>query len=487
MSQIMQITYQQLLRNKCLVNGQWLGNAHNPVFNPATGEQIGETPSLDQADIIAAVEAAEAAFPSWSARLAKDRAKIMRRWSDLLLEHIDDLALILTSEQGKPIAEARGEIVASAAQIEFFGEEAKRIYGTTIPSHVEGAHVIVNRQPIGVCAAITPWNFPASMIARKVAPALAAGCTVVCKPAPDTPLIALALAFLALEAGVPAGVLNLVTGDAKLIGNILTSHPAIRLVSFTGSTDVGKLLMSQAASTVKKLSLELGGNAPFIVFDDADLDAAIQGALAVKYRNMGQTCVSANRLYIQSGIYDRFAEQLSERVAQFTVGNGIDTSVSQGPLVNAAAVSKVERHVQDALAKGANLVAGGKRHALGGNFFEPTVMTNISSDMLVCREETFGPLAALIRFESEEELISLANDSVSGLAAYFYTRDLGRALRLSDRLESGMIGVNSTQIVAETVPFGGVKQSGLGREGSHFGIEEVTEVKYILLGGLNAL
>ncbi|QWK80912.1 NAD-dependent succinate-semialdehyde dehydrogenase [Ochrobactrum sp. BTU1] len=482
----MQITNQQLLRTQCLVDGKWLGDAVTPVFNPATAEQIGATPSLDQKDIVAAVEAAEAAFPDWSNRLAKDRAKIMRHWSDLLLENIDDLALILTSEQGKPIAEARGEITASAAQIEFFGEEAKRIYGTTIPTHVEDARIIVNRQPIGVCAAITPWNFPASMIARKVAPALAAGCTVVCKPAPDTPLIALALASLAVEAGIPAGVLNIVTGDAKMIGNILTTHPAIRLVSFTGSTDVGKLLMSQAASTVKKLSLELGGNAPFIVFDDADLDAAIQGALAVKYRNMGQTCVSANRLYIQSGIYDQFSARLAERVAQFTVGNGLDTSVSQGPLVNAAAVSKVERHIEDALAKGANLIAGGKRHELGGNFFEPTVMTEISSDMLVCREETFGPLAALIRFESEDELIQMANDSVSGLAAYFYTRNLGRALRLSDKLESGMVGVNSTQLVAETVPFGGVKQSGLGREGSHFGIEEVTEVKYILLGGLNA-
>jgi len=483
----MQIRYQQLLRSQCLVDGQWTGEGQVPVYNPATGEEIGRTPALEKAEIVAAVEAAEAAFPTWSKRLAKDRARIMRRWADLLLEHSEDLATILTSEQGKPIAEARGEIAASAAQIEFFGEEAKRVYGTTIPTHVEDARIVVNRQPVGVCAAITPWNFPASMIARKVAPALAAGCTVVCKPAPDTPLIALAIAALAVEAGVPAGALNVVTGDANMIGTVLTSHPAVRLVSFTGSTAVGKLLMSQAASTVKKVALELGGNAPFIVFDDADLDAALQGALASKYRNMGQTCVSSNRMYVQAGVYDRFAAQLSARVAQFTVGNGLDTSIGQGPLVNAAAVNKVERHIEDATAKGAKLLTGGRRHSLGGNFFEPTVMTGVTADMLVCNEETFGPLAALIRFETEEDVIRLANDSVCGLAAYVYTRDLGRALRLSDALESGMVGVNSTQIVAETVPFGGVKQSGLGREGSHFGIEEVTEVKYILLGGLGSV
>jgi succinate-semialdehyde dehydrogenase/glutarate-semialdehyde dehydrogenase len=473
-----------LLKQQCYIDGAWVGEPSCPVRDPATGEIIAKVPDLGAAETRTAIEAAERAFKSWSGLLAKERSAILRRWFELQVEHADDLARLMTAEQGKPLAEARGEAVYAASFTEFYAEEAKRIYGEIIPTHRKSGRILVEKQPIGVVGAITPWNFPLAMITRKVSPALAAGCTVVCKPAPETPLSALALMELAVRAGFPPGVLNIVTGDAVAIGGELTANPTVRLITFTGSTEVGRILMRQSADTIKKLSLELGGNAPFIVFDDADLDAALDGVTASKYRNMGQTCVCANRILVQDGIYDRFAAALAERVDCFKVGPGLDEGVTQGPLINEAGLAKVQAHVEDALAKGAVLAAGGHRHALGGTFFEPTVLTGVTTKMQVSQEETFGPVAALFRFDSEQEAIDMANDTPFGLAAYCYTRDLGRAWRVSEALEYGIVGVNEGLFSTEVAPFGGVKQSGLGREGSHHGIEEFVEMKYILMGGI---
>ncbi len=473
-----------LLKSQCYVNGQWVGEGAAIVDNPATGEVLAKVPEMGAADATAAVEAAEAAFAPWARKLAKERSTILRKWFELIMANQEDLAQIMTAEQGKPLAEARGEVAYAASFVEFYAEEAKRIYGETIPSPFPNSRIIVQKQPIGVCAAITPWNFPAAMITRKCAPGLAAGCTFVVKPAPDTPLTALALAALAERAGMPGGVLNIVTGDAAAIGGVFTSHPAVRFVGFTGSTPVGKLLMRQAAETVKKVGLELGGNAPFIVFDDADLDAAVQGAVIAKYRNMGQTCVCTNRLYVQEGIHDRFVEKFAAEVIKLKVGNGAEVGVTQGPLINGRAVEKVERHVQDAVAKGAKVVVGGGRHALGRTFFEPTVLTGVTTKMLVTREETFGPVASVYKFKDEADVIAQANATQYGLASYFYTKDLGRAFRVAEALEYGMVGVNAAILGTEVAPFGGVKESGLGREGGRHGMEEFIEHKYVLLGGL---
>ena len=464
-----------LLVTRCYVDGAHVGDGNDPVDDPATGERLALVPRFGAAEATAAVEAASAAFPGWAGRLAKDRSKILRRWFDLIVENREDLALILTSEQGKPLAEALGEIDYGASYVEFYAEEAKRVRGETLPSHRLDARVLVLRQPVGVVAAITPWNFPSAMITRKVAPALAAGCTVVIKPAPETPLSALALTVLAERAGLPKGVFNVITGDAPAIGGVLTSHPAVRVVGFTGSTEVGKLLMRQSAGTVKKVALELGGNAPFIVFDDADVDAAVEGAIIAKFRNAGQTCVCANRIYAQAGVYDRFVEKLSAAVAGLRVGVGTEAGVVQGPLINDEAVAKVERHLADATAKGAAIVTGGNRHALGRTFFEPTVLAGVTADMAVAREETFGPLAPVFRFETEAEAIAAANATEFGLAAYVYTRDVGRVFRVGEGLEYGMVGVNSGILSSELAPFGGIKESGNSREGSHHGIEEFLE------------
>ncbi|MEM8877911.1 MAG: NAD-dependent succinate-semialdehyde dehydrogenase [Pseudomonadota bacterium] len=479
-----QLERPDLLRSQCYVNGQWIGSSTDPVTNPATGDRITAVPYLGASEANDAVERAHEAFAGWAKMLAKERANILRRWFELMIANKEDLAKIMTAEQGKPLAEARGEIDYAASFIEFFAEEAKRIYGETIPSHRPDGRIVVLRQPIGVVAAITPWTFPAAMITRKVAPGLAAGCTTVVKPAPDTPLSALALAVLADEAGIPPGVLNIITGDAVEIGKVLTGHDKVRAIGFTGSTPVGKLLMKQASDSVKKVSLELGGNAPFIVFDDADLDAAVQGAMASKFRNAGQTCVCANRIYVQDGVYDAFAEKFAAEVVKLKVGDGMEVGVTTGPLINAAAIDKVETHIADAVGMGAQLVTGGKRHSLGGTFFEPTVLKNVTTRMLITREETFGPVAPLFRFHTEEEVIGMANDTPFGLAAYFYARDVGRCFRVAEALEYGIIGVNEGIISTEVAPFGGVKQSGLGREGSHHAIEEYTELKYVLMGGL---
>jgi succinate-semialdehyde dehydrogenase/glutarate-semialdehyde dehydrogenase len=474
-----------LLVDRCYVGGAWIGEPVDTVDNPATGETLSRVPRFGEAEAVKAVERAETAFKDWSRKLAKERSVVLRRWFDLIIANKEDLALIMTSEQGKPLAEARGEVDYAASFVEFYAEEAKRVYGETIPSHRADARIVVLRQPIGVIAAITPWNFPAAMITRKVAPALAAGCTAVIKPAPETPLTALALGVLAERAGMPAGVLNIITGDAPAIGGVLTSHPAVRFVGFTGSTEVGKLLMRQAASTVKKVGLELGGNAPFVVFDDADLDAAVEGAIISKFRNMGQTCVCANRIYAQEGIYDDFVSKLAKKVMDLKVGNGVEVGVQQGPLITMEAVDKVERHIADAVGQGAKVVAGGKRHALGRSFFEPTVLANVTTTMLVTREETFGPLAPVYRFTDEADVVEQANATQYGLAAYFYARDLGRVFRVAEALEYGMVGVNTGLIATEVAPFGGVKESGIGREGSRHGMEEFVEMKYILLGGLD--
>jgi succinate-semialdehyde dehydrogenase/glutarate-semialdehyde dehydrogenase len=441
-------------------------------------------PDFGETETRAAVAAAERAFPVWSRMLAKERSKIVRRWYELMMEHADELALLLTNEQGKPLAEAKGEIVYAAGFVEFFAEEAKRINGETIPTFKSDARVVVIKQPVGVVAAITPWNFPCAMITRKVAPALAVGCTVVCKPASETPLSALALAELAERAGMPKGVFNVITGKASAIGKELTSSTAVRMLTFTGSTEIGRVLMGQCAPTIKKLGLELGGNAPFIVFDDADLDKAVQGAMASKYRNAGQTCVCANRIYVQAGVYDAFADKLSAQVKKMKVGSGTEEGVTTGPLINKAAVEKVEEHVADALKHGAKVILGGKRHPLGGNFFEPTILADVTSDMLVAREETFGPVAPLFRFEKEEDVVRMANDTPFGLAAYFYSRDIGRVWRVGEALECGIIGINEGLISNEVAPFGGFKESGLGREGSTHGVEEFLEIKYMLMGGL---
>jgi succinate-semialdehyde dehydrogenase/glutarate-semialdehyde dehydrogenase len=477
---------QTLTRQQCFIDGRWTGDPSDPVFNPATGAAIARVPRLGAPETREAIEAAHRALPAWSGLLAKERSAILRRWYELQMAHAEELAQLMTSEQGKPLAEARGEVAYGAAFVEFFAEEAKRVYGETIPTHRRDGRIVVQMQPIGVVGAITPWNFPFAMITRKVSPALAVGCTAVVKPAPDTPLTALALAELARQAGIPSGVLNVITGDAEAIGKELTSNPIVRAITFTGSTRVGKILMEQSASTVKKVSLELGGNAPFIVFDDADLDKAVEGALASKYRNMGQTCVCANRILVQEGIYEAFAEKLAGRVAKMKVGPGTEEGVVQGPLINEAGLRKVEAHVQDALSKGASAVVGGKRHALGQTFFEPTVLVNVTRDMQVASEETFGPVAPLFRFKTEEEVVAFANDTPFGLAAYVYTRDVGRAWRMSERLEFGIVGVNEGVVATEAAPFGGVKESGLGREGSRHGVEEFLEMKYIFFGGLSA-
>jgi succinate-semialdehyde dehydrogenase/glutarate-semialdehyde dehydrogenase len=474
-----------LLMDRCLIGGEWVGQPVDPVDNPATGEILSRVPRFGAREAAEAVEKAEAAFKSWSKKLAKERSQIMRRWFDLMIANKEDLALIMTSEQGKPLAEARGEVEYAASFVEFYAEEAKRVYGETIPSHRPDARIVVIRQPIGVIAAITPWNFPAAMITRKVAPALAAGCTAVIKPAPETPLTALALGVLAERAGIPAGVLNIITGDAPAIGGVLTSHPAVKFVGFTGSTEVGKLLMKQASSTVKKVGLELGGNAPFIVFDDADVDAAVEGAIVSKFRNMGQTCVCANRIYAQEGIYEAFVERLATKVSEMKVGVGTEPGVVQGPLITMEAIDKVERHIADAVGQGAKILVGGKRHTLGRSFFEPTVLAGVTTGMLVTREETFGPLAPVYRFKDEADVVEQANATEFGLAAYFYARDLGRVFRVAEALEYGMVGVNTGLLATEVAPFGGVKESGIGREGSRHGLEEFTEIKYMLLGGLD--
>ncbi|MEW5729079.1 MAG: NAD-dependent succinate-semialdehyde dehydrogenase [Pseudomonadota bacterium] len=478
----------QLLRTQAYVDGAWIdadGGATFAVTDPADGAVVARVADLGGAETRRAIEAAGRAFPAWKARTAKERAAILRRWHDLILAAQDDLAVLMTAEQGKPLAEAKGEVVYGAAFVEWYAEEAKRVYGDVIPENAPGRRILATREPIGVVAALTPWNFPNAMITRKCAPALAAGCTVVVKPAEDTPLSALALAELADRAGIPPGVFNVVPcSDPAPVGAELTANPIVRKLSFTGSTEVGKLLMKQCADTMKKVSFELGGNAPFIVFDDADLDAAVAGAIASKYRNTGQTCVCANRILVQAGIHDAFAAKLAEAVGRLTVGAGLRGATQQGPLINAQAVAKVERHIADAIAKGARVVTGGKRHALGGTFFEPTILTGVTSDMLCAREETFGPVAPLFRFETEDEAVRMANDTEFGLAAYFYSRDLGRCLRVAGALEYGIIGVNEGIISTEVAPFGGMKESGIGREGSYHGIEEYLEVKYICLGGL---
>ncbi|MGY2492876.1 NADP-dependent succinate-semialdehyde dehydrogenase [Cupriavidus sp. CP313] len=474
-----------LLRQQCYIDGQWVdADNHIEVTNPATGERVGRVPALGAAQTRQAIEAANRALPAWRARTAKERSALLRKWFDLLLANQEDLARIMTAEQGKPIAEARGEIAYAASFIEWFAEEGKRIYGETIPAPVTTQRLVVTKEPVGVCAAITPWNFPAAMITRKAAPALVAGCTMVLKPASQTPLTALALVALAERAGIPPGVLSVVTGSAGAIGDELSSNPLVRKLTFTGSTEVGRKLMAQTASTVKKVSMELGGNAPFIVFDDADLDAAVEGAIVSKYRNAGQTCVCANRLYVHSKVYDAFAEKFVKAVHALKVGNGMDDGVRIGPLIDDKAVAKVEKHIADAVSKGANVAHGGQRHALGQHFFEPTVLTGVTADMLVAREETFGPLAPLFRFETEEEVIAMANDTEFGLASYFYARDLGRVWRVSERLDYGMVGVNTGLVANEMSPFGGVKQSGVGREGSHYGLEEYLVIKYTCMAGI---
>ncbi|HUO18805.1 MAG TPA: NADP-dependent succinate-semialdehyde dehydrogenase [Steroidobacteraceae bacterium] len=474
-----------LLHTRAFVGGKWLDAASGAtvqVHNPATREPIGTVPGMGAAETRRAIEAAAEAFPAWAARTARERALILRRWYDLMMANQEDLATLMTAEQGKPLAESRGEIAYAASFLEWFAEEGKRLYGDLIPGHQGDKRLMVLRQPIGVVACITPWNFPAAMITRKVGPALAAGCTVVVKPASQTPYSALALAALAARAGLPAGVLNIVTGDAAAIGGEMTSNPTVRKLSFTGSTAIGKQLMAQCAGTVKKLSLELGGNAPFIVFEDADLDAAVAGAIASKYRNTGQTCVCANRLLVHAPVYEEFARKLTHAVAQLRIGDGLAGPTDQGPLIDTRALAKVEEHIADAVAKGARIAAGGKRHALGGTFFQPTVLTDVTAAMLVAREETFGPVAPLFRFATEAEAVRMANDTEFGLAAYFYTRDLSRSWRVAEALEYGIVGLNTGIISTEVAPFGGVKESGIGREGSRYGILDYTELKYLCVG-----
>jgi succinate-semialdehyde dehydrogenase / glutarate-semialdehyde dehydrogenase len=476
-----------LFREQAFVGGRWEsapGGQTKQVVNPATGKVIGTVPNLGAAETRRAIEAAEKALPDWRARTAKERAQILRKWFDLMMANQEDLAVLMTVEQGKPLVESRGEIAYAAAFIEWFGEEGKRAYGDVIPAHGRDKRIVVLKQPIGVTAAITPWNFPAAMITRKVGPALAAGCTMVVKPSELTPYSALAMCVLAERAGVPAGVLSVVTGDSKPIGGELTSNPIVRKLSFTGSTAVGKLLMSQCASTVKKLSLELGGNAPFIVFDDADLEQAVAGAVASKYRNAGQTCVCANRIFVQGGIHDRFAARLAEVVSSMKVGNGLEQDTKIGPLIEEKAVAKVEEHVADAIAKGGKVILGGKRRDGAGSFYIPTVITGVRADMLAMREETFGPVAPLMKFDTDEEVVKLANATEFGLASYFYSRDVRRVWRVAEALESGIVGINEGIISTEVAPFGGVKESGVGREGSKYGLEEYLELKYLCFGGV---
>jgi succinate-semialdehyde dehydrogenase/glutarate-semialdehyde dehydrogenase len=483
----MQLRDPQLFRDQAYIDGQWTAadsGATVAIHDPASGVRLAAVPDMGAAETRRAIAAADAAWPAWRALTAKKRGAILRRWFELIVEHADDLALLMTSEQGKPLAEARGEALYAASFVEWFAEEAKRTYGDVIPSPVASQRLVVLKQPIGVSAAITPWNFPCAMITRKVAPALAAGCPVVVKPAEQTPLTALALAVLAERAGFPPGVFNLVTGSAAsapIIGGELTANPTVRKLSFTGSTEVGRILMAQCAPTLKKVSLELGGNAPFIVFDDADVDAAVEGAMASKYRNAGQTCVCANRLLVQEGVYEEFAQKLAAKVAALKVGAGTEVGVQQGPLIDAQALAKVEAHVADAVGKGARVLTGGKRHAKGGTFFEPTVLADVTADMRCAREETFGPVAPLFKFADEAGAIALANATEYGLAGYFYARDLARVWRVAEALEYGMVGVNVGLIANEVAPFGGVKQSGIGREGSKYGIEEYLELKYVCL------
>jgi succinate-semialdehyde dehydrogenase / glutarate-semialdehyde dehydrogenase len=474
-----------LMREQALIDGAWCGEGADEVRDPATGACVGRVPRGGAAEAEAAVDAARCAFPAWSKRVAKDRTVVLRRWAALIEQNVDDLARILTGEQGKPLAESRAELLSAAAYVEFNADEARRVRGETIPSHRPDARILVTYQPIGVVAAITPWNFPAGMIARKIAPALAAGCTVVMKPAPETPLIALALAELGQRAGLPAGVLNVVTGDAVAIGKVLCEHPAVRFIGFTGSTEVGKLLMRQASTGVKKLGLELGGHAPFIVLRDADVEAAVAGAMAAKFRNMGQTCVGANRFWVHERVHDAFVARLAEEARKLVVGPGTRPDVTQGPLINADALAKVERHVGDAIAKGGALAVGGRRHALGGTYYEPTVMTGITDSMLLSQEETFGPVAGITSFSGDvAAVIERANATPYGLAAYVYGRDIGEVLRVTEGLEYGMVAVNAFALGTEVAPIGGFKESGLGREGGHHGILEYCEMKYVLLGGL---
>ncbi|WFR77781.1 NAD-dependent succinate-semialdehyde dehydrogenase [Janthinobacterium rivuli] len=476
-----------LLKQQCLIDGAWCDaddGATIDVTNPATGDVIATVPRMGAAETRRAIAASHAAFRLWRKQTVKARATVLRAWHALILQHADDLALILTSEQGKSLAEAKGEIVSNAAYLEWFAEEGKRAYGDVIAPPSNDKRIVVIKQPIGVCAAITPWNFPNGMITRKAGPALAAGCSMVLKPASQTPLSALALGELALRAGVPPGVFNVVTGAAQAIGTELCHNDLVRKITFTGSTEVGAWLSREAAGTIKKLSLELGGNAPFIVFDDADIDAAVEGVLMSKYRNSGQTCVCANRIYVQDSIYDDFAARLVAKVAELKLGNGLDAGVTQGPLIDENAVRKIEQHIADALAKGGKLAIGGKRHALGGSFFEPSVVLEANSDMLVATEETFAPLAPLFRFHSEDEVVAMANATQFGLAGYFYSRDLGRVWRVAEELEVGMVGINTGMIANEMAPFGGVKHSGMGREGSHYGMDDFLDIKYLCMGGI---
>ena len=476
-----------LFRQKSYIGGRWCDadDAKTfPVTNPANGELLAHVPDMGATETRRAIDAAKQAWPAWRRKPAKERANLLRKWYELMMANQDDLARIMTAEQGKPLAESKGEIAYAASFIEWFAEEAKRVYGDTIPSPWNDRRFVIVKEPVGVCGAITPWNFPAAMITRKAGPALAAGCTMIAKPAESTPLSAFALAVLAERAGIPAGVFNVLTGEPRAIGGELTSNPDVRKITFTGSTEVGRILMRQSAETIKKISLELGGNAPLIVFDDADLDAAVEGTIISKYRNAGQTCVCANRVYVQDGVYDAFAEKLVAAVKQLKVGNGFDPGVTQGPLIDEAAVEKVEDHVSDAISKGARILLGGKRHSLGGTFFEPTVLADVTSTMKVAREETFGPVAPLFRFYKDEEAAQLSNDTEFGLASYFFSRDVGRIWRTAEALEYGMVGINTGMISTEVVPFGGMKQSGLGREGSHYGIDEYLEVKYLCFGGV---
>jgi succinate-semialdehyde dehydrogenase/glutarate-semialdehyde dehydrogenase len=476
-----------LFRQQCYVDGAWIdadSGATIEVTNPATNEVLGTVPRLGRDETARAVEAANRAWPAWRSKTGKERANLLRAWYDLIMENQEDLAVLMTLEQGKPLAEAKGEVVYGASFVEWFAEEAKRIYGDTIPQHQPDKRIVVIKQPVGVVAAITPWNFPNAMITRKCAPALAAGCPVVIKPATMTPYSAFALAELAERAGIPAGVINVLTGSSSEIGGELTSNPIVRKLSFTGSTEVGKILLEQCAGTVKKVSMELGGNAPFIVFDDADLDAAVEGAMMSKFRNTGQTCVCANRLLVQDGVYEAFAEKLAKAVGTLKVGFGLEEGVNQGPLIDVAALEKVEEHVADATAKGAKVAAGGARHERGGTFYQPTILTGVTTDMKVTREETFGPVAPLFRFKTEEEAIAMANDTEFGLASYFYARDLGRVWRVGEALESGIVGINTGIISTEVAPFGGVKESGMGREGSKYGMDDFLEIKYLCMGGV---
>lgn len=484
---MLQLRDPSLLRQQAHLNGKWCDADDGttvPVTNPATGEQIGTVPRMGAAETRRAIEAADAAWPAWRKRTAKDRSAVLRKWHDLMLSHAEDLAIIMTLEQGKPLAEAKGEVAYAASFIEWFAEEGKRVAGDMLQSPWEDKRLVVVKEPIGVCAAITPWNFPAAMITRKAGPALAAGCPMVVKPAESTPFSALALAVLAERAGIPPGIFSVITGSPRDIGEEMTSNPVVRKLTFTGSTEVGRLLMQKSASTVKKLSLELGGNAPFIVFDDADLDAAVDGAIISKYRNAGQTCVCANRIFVQDGVYDVFAAKLVAAVEKLKVGNGLEAGVTQGPLIDMNAVKKVEDHIADALANGGRLLTGGKRHALGQTFFEPTVIADVTAAMRVANEETFGPLSPLFRFKTDDEVIGMANDTEFGLASYFYARDIGRIWRVAEALECGMVGINTGLISNEVAPFGGVKQSGLGREGSKYGVDDYLVIKYLCMGGL---